>query len=427
VFTIQLIPLNLPIPSARYKIGTECRFSSIEVFHALRYPGFVPLTLFRRHSATCKVHELHLPAKAQRNYIDCECPIWVCGSTDKGTYPRQAIPGRIRDWKAAQAWLLTEDGKSKDAEVHGELLETCIKDYLAARKSDLGGKAYRAYIVLLERLKKYASSKNHVFIRELNTNFYENFITYELADLAETSKSTAVAKLRCFLKDAYRRDWILESLREKVDPVTAVYEEKQPYTEDEVAKIMEAAGNLNGGTHAYAKYPKTFQLFLRTMLETGMRVGDTVRYDPTKCIWSEHFWIYTYYPEKQKKGRPKKPGYAYLSDELKTAIDNCDWLSTRYPFAYRSLAETSYMASEVYERMQSIGKNIGVKDCRPHRMRDTFAVRLLLAGAMLEDVSKLLNHSSISVTETYYASWVQPRKLRLERLLSEIRNLPKQN
>jgi integrase len=37
----------------------------------------------------------------------------------------------------------------------------------------------------------------------------------------------------------------------------------------------------------------------------------------------------------------------------------------------------------------------------------------------LEDVSKLLGHSSIAVTEKYYAPWVASRKLRLERLLSD--------
>src|SRR5450432_824043 len=61
----------------------------------------------------------------------------------------------------------------------------------------------------------------------------------------------------------------------------------------------------------------------------------------------------------------------------------------------------------------------GFSDCRPHRLRDTFAVRRLLAGFQLEDVSRLLGHSSVKVTEAYYAKWVPSRKLRLERHLAE--------
>jgi integrase len=50
---------------------------------------------------------------------------------------------------------------------------------------------------------------------------------------------------------------------------------------------------------------------------------------------------------------------------------------------------------------------------------DTFAVRALLRGMQLEDVSRLLGHASVKVTETYDAKWVGSRKRRLERLVAE--------
>jgi integrase len=73
--------------------------------------------------------------------------------------------------------------------------------------------------------------------------------------------------------------------------------------------------------------------------------------------------------------------------------------------------------------MQRIGLQCEpeITDCRPHRLRDTFAVRALLKGIRLEDVSKLLGHRKIAVTERYYAAWIPSRKLRLERLLFESR------
>lgn len=71
--------------------------------------------------------------------------------------------------------------------------------------------------------------------------------------------------------------------------------------------------------------------------------------------------------------------------------------------------------------MRRIGAHCDPKitDCRPHRLRDTFAVRALLKGIPLEDVSKLLGHQSVAVTEKYYAPWIASRKRRLERLLFE--------
>ena len=54
------------------------------------------------------------------------------------------------------------------------------------------------------------------------------------------------------------------------------------------------------------------------------------------------------------------------------------------------------------------------KDAHPHRFRDTFSVELLLAGVPIEDVSILLGHSSVKISERAYAPWVQARQQRLE-------------
>lgn len=155
------------------------------------------------------------------------------------------------------------------------------------------------------------------------------------------------------------------------------------------------------------------------MLETGMRVGDAIRFDPRLLAKGDHMWIYTFLPQKQKKAEKSKPVDSYISGRLKVAIDECNWLSAILPFHYGSSRNPAYLANEVYERMKTVGSRCGVPDCRPHRLRDTFAVRKLLAGFQLEDVSRLLAHSSVKVTESYYAKWVAARKLRLERLVAE--------
>lgn len=51
-------------------------------------------------------------------------------------------------------------------------------------------------------------------------------------------------------------------------------------------------------------------------------------------------------------------------------------------------------------------------------LRDTFAVECLLAGVPLEQVSILLGHGSIKITEKHYAPWVKARQ---EQLATSIR------
>lgn len=46
--------------------------------------------------------------------------------------------------------------------------------------------------------------------------------------------------------------------------------------------------------------------------------------------------------------------------------------------------------------------------------RDTFAVENLLAGVPIDQVSTLLGHSSVKVTERHYAPFVKARQLQLQ-------------
>ena len=336
--------------------------------------------------------------------------------------PRQSTGcTELKKAEAVRAAHMTHYARQAKANaIQGPTLAECAEKYLAARRHELGEKTIGQHKLLLDRLQTFCDARGALYMSDLTVDLLETFKTEGFPDsMAETSRSTAIAKLRCFLRTAYRREWINQSLVDKVTAHRAIYEQKEPYSDEEVKKILDGALELTGGTHAYAKYPKTFRLLLELMLETGMRVGDAVRYDPSLAVKGDHLWIYTFIPQKRKKIDLPKPVEAYLTDRLKTAIDQCPWLSVARPFQYGSFRNDAYLANEVYYRMRTIGKKIGVADCRPHRLRDTFAVRKLLAGFQLDDVARLLGHSSVKVTETYYAKWVASRKRRLERLVAE--------
>jgi integrase/recombinase XerD len=51
-------------------------------------------------------------------------------------------------------------------------------------------------------------------------------------------------------------------------------------------------------------------------------------------------------------------------------------------------------------------------------LRDTFAVEMLLAGVPLDQVSILLGHKSVKITEKHYSPWVKARQ---EQLASSVR------
>jgi len=377
------------------------------------------LNLYRRHASDCAVNKSRIPVKQRKFFMDCQCPIWIYGHTPTGdTVPRQST--KTTDLKIAEGVRDSLLARPIDASpVHGFGINECIEKYLAAKGGVVTEKTVGQNRKALERLSRYAASRGAVYVGQLTGDLLEDFKTAGLpSDMKMTTKAHAIAKVRCFLKVAYLRKWTKEPLVHQTTPLRAIYEQKEPYTDDEVTKILDESLNLNGATHAYAKHPATFRLLLELMLETGMRVGDAIHFNPAKLSQGESLWVYTFKPQKQRRAERQKTLEAFISDRLKRAIGACKWLSPELPFRYGTFA-SSYLGGQVYERMQTIGERCGVADCRPHRLRDTFAVRRLLHGMHLEDVSRLLGHSSVKVTEQYYAKWVTSRKQRLEKLLAE--------
>jgi len=54
------------------------------------------------------------------------------------------------------------------------------------------------------------------------------------------------------------------------------------------------------------------------------------------------------------------------------------------------------------------------KRCHPHMFRDTFAVEMLLAGVPIDQVSLLLGHASVKITEKSYSPFVKARQIQLQ-------------
>jgi integrase/recombinase XerD len=299
---------------------------------------------------------------------------------------------------------------------HGPTLSDCIAKYLTSRAGETTDTTLRLHRLTLERLRVYTGT---TYMSDLTVDMVEIFkVSGWPPEMEPASRAVYFSKVRCFLKAAYRRDWLKEDIIGRVTPLRTVHEQREPYTDTEVTKILTRALAMTGGERGYAGHPLTFRVLLDLILETGMRVGDAIMYDPARTVRGDHLWVYSFQPQKQERAKRSKTIEAYLTDGLHAAIDDCEWLSVTKPFAYGGYTALC-LSKKAWDQMQDIGERTGVQDCRPHRLRDTFAVRKLLSGMSLDDVSRLLGHSSVSITEMYYAHWSSRRKARLERLVAE--------
>jgi integrase len=402
-------------------------------------PASRPLYLYKFHGDNCTVHKIKppLPARAKKFFKACDCFVWITGTTAKGEFvPRQSTG--LRDWDAAEAYLASLNKKVAAEIVQGDqgiTLADGIQKFLDGHEENVKAKAMAHHKLTLDRFKTYAAGQGVTYAKDVTYGLCKDFLTYGLPGISDNTKTTYRSKLKVFLTEAFvRRKWIKEDIAKMIKNVAAVYEEPEPYTDDEVALILAEAEKLNGGSIGYASKPKTFRLLLDLMLETGLRISDAARYDPSVPFKSKTgLWKYVYKPKKQPRGKTPKTAVTFLTDRLKLAIDQSDRFSKKFPFAYGSLADDRHERA-CYERLQAIGQRCVLEeeerdrrdnvvrpkrvidDCRPHRFRDTFAVRKLLKGMALDDVSKLLAHSNIKVTQQHYAKWTVGREDRLEAL-----------
>ena len=235
------------------------------------------LALYRRHSERCPVHKLKLTPAAKRKHMDCDCPLWIYGNTETTHVPRQSTGTNIIAVAEAQRQTLLKDGQ--DQEVHGPRLDDCIERFRASRKEELGEKTSAAYRFQLDRLRAYCAMRGVHFMRELSVDFKVEGLPDRMA---ATSKAQVTAKIRCFLREAYRRSWTEFALAEKVRPYRATHEQKNPYTDAEVDLILAGAEKLKGGRAGYASAPLTSDYFSNSCLrpESGL----ATQFDSTRRL-----------------------------------------------------------------------------------------------------------------------------------------------
>ena len=89
----------------------------------------------------------------------------------------------------------------------------------------------------------------------------------------------------------------------------------------------------------------------------------------------------------------------------------------RKHYFWTGQSRPSTVASYWRARLAAVAERAGVEKFHTHRLRDTFAVNLLIAGVAIKDVSTLLGHSSVLTTERYYAPWDISRRDHLVRIV----------
>ena len=179
-------------------------------------------------------------------------------------------------------------------------------------------------------------------------------------------------------------------------------------------------GKKNGDT-VNARRARTYLKLLRW---SGLRAGDAACLSRDKLRNDDSLFLY----RKRSRAKQVPPSMVCCPTTWPRNCATCRAMPThiraisfgvvavslraKFRIGSKSLGRFSDKATEAHPKLflEADGNS---RPAHLHMLRDTFAVEYLLAGMPLEEVSRLLGHSSVLITQKHYAPWVLERQQRL--------------
>jgi len=363
------------------------------------------LSVYTRHSNDCS-------KKDDINWRRCRCPKWINGTLD-GRFIRRTA--KTRSWEKAEelkrAWEVAASPKKLEAVT----LEEAVEAYLADAKARELRPAtlYKLQIIFRKQFLAWAKDKGLRFLKEIDLSLLRDYrATWKDGALAKKKKQE---RLIGFFWFCVRGGWLASNPTQglgkiSVDPIPTDY-----FTPDEFEKIIDATylyrenrweqGDRNG---------TRLRALTFLMRWSGLRIRDGITLERSRLA-GDSLLLY-----QAKTGTPV---YVPLPPDVAETVRTVPFglrANPRYFFWSGNGDPKSAVADwqRSYRRLFELAdlkKPDGTrKRCFPHMFRDTFAVEMLLAGVPLEQVSMLLGHKSVKITERHYAPWVRARQEQLE-------------
>ena len=264
---------------------------------------------------------------------------------------------------------------------------------LAAR---LGDSTLKKYRLMLKHLEQFAANKGFIYLKQFDSDTLRQF-----RDSWRLAPRTALKKLervKAFFRVGVDSNWIASSPAKVVrGPANIRETHKLPFEPSEMERIVQ--GCLQVRIQNFSNQEVlAFVLLLRY---SGLRIGDASMLSIDR-FKGDDLYLYT-----QKSGTHV---YVPLPPAVMNIIRGMTLRHGKYLFTGPESLRVD-TASDLWRRkLGHVFKWAKIDGGHPHRFRHTFAVELLKKGVPMEEVSVLLGHSSVRITEKHYASWVQARQ-----------------
>lgn len=360
--------------------------------------------------------------QGNRFWRRCNCRKWVY-VVDSGT----RMSADTRSWSTAEKFANDLRQKNDVALLSGKKITEAVKEFLADKKAQNIG-ADRLYQLtrllagidsdvktsrprVKSNLLAWCEDKKLTVLSELTASDLRSFRDTWTGEAANRAKLQG--QLLSFLKFCYEQDWFEKDMRKKL---TAIQVDEKPtdyFRPEEMRAILSSVDRLDAYHHSGPEVQarrvrvRAFILLLRW---SGLRITDAASLRKDR-IRNGKLLLYT-----AKTGTPV---HVPLPQVCLDALAQMTSKSEVY-FFWTGIGDKETLRKDWTRTLGRVFELADLnKPAHAHMFRDTFAIELLLAGVPLDQVSKLLGHKSIKITEKHYSPWVKARQDQLEEAVSK--------
>lgn len=384
-------------------------FESMSTATTLAVSDIPSITIFVRHSADCK----YIGDETHRT---CRCPKHFRYSLD-GKQVRQSA--RTRFWKTAEERRRQLEASFSIDPTAAPVIETESKKTIARavelfltdkRSEGMTDHVVKKYKRELERFEQFMAKRSKFLPHEIAAEDLTEF----RAGWAEqypssTTRGKIQERLKAFLKYCYHA-----RMMDRVPKLSAIKVETAPtlpLTDAQFAKLLEVIP-MEFPESTKAVRVRGLVLLMR---HSGLSIRDAVTLERSE--FQKHGKLHHVTTSRQKTGtHVSVPIPPDVAADILAAVKLNE--HPQYMFWNTGTGKPQSAVTNWQHDLRQAFRAAGMQDGHPHRLRDTFAVGLLEKGVPLEEVSKLLGHTSIKTTEKHYAPWVKTRQARLDALVT---------
>jgi integrase/recombinase XerD len=147
--------------------------------------------------------------------------------------------------------------------------------------------------------------------------------------------------------------------------------------------------------HEYRDYT-----IIQLIFDTGMRLGECLKISYDDIDVNNRTILLQAENTKGKKDR-----YVYFSQYMQKELRRWIQYKDRYKdsdYLFCTIKGTPMNVGVFESNFKTYVKRIGLDEAHPHQLRNNFAKRFLMSGGDIFTLSKILGHSSVTVTEKAY-------------------------